>query len=180
MGTTTVYNSGHLSAKEFVEKYVFPADDEGCKLIDISLRGNVAYCAIQAPKTGRILAAVVRLVKDNGNWNHRDMGEDSGPYYWDCPARILDQLSPTDNGYALEWRKRCRDRLKQTRATKDMKPGTVIKLEEPVTFSDGVTESVFTCEVWQMGPRRSRKLFRRNCDNTPCRISLNRKTFSVL
>jgi hypothetical protein len=180
MGTTTIWNTGHLSAKEFVEKHVFSDDGETCKLVDISVRGNVAYCAVRSPRTGEIFAAVVRLVKDNGDWNHRDMEERSGPYYWDCPARILDKLSPTDHEYALEWRKRCRDRLAQSKTRKDMKPGTVIRLEDPVTFSDGVTESEFTCDIWQMGPRKTRKVYRRKCDNTPCRINLSQKTFSVL
>ena len=38
------------------------------------------------------------------------MSEDVLPYAYDCPKRILDLLSPTDNECALEWRRKCAEK----------------------------------------------------------------------
>lgn len=63
------------------------------------------------------------------------MDETCGPYECSCPKRILDKPSPTDNEYAKEWRKNCRDRIeKNKKIKKDIKQlkqlpiGTKIKI----------------------------------------------------
>ena len=45
---------------------------------------------------------------------YKDMDEGMLPYYFDCPARLLDLLDkhdPNPEGNALAWRTRCRQRL---------------------------------------------------------------------
>ncbi|UZE46861.1 hypothetical protein [Rhodopseudomonas sp. P2A-2r] len=39
--------------------------------------------------------------------------EDEGPVACLCPQRILDLLSPTDSQLAIDWRERCRERLRR-------------------------------------------------------------------
>src|SRR3546814_18607482 len=63
------------------------------------------------------------------------MEESMGPCEADCPARILDLLTPTDKEYAREWRTRCRANL-EFRA-RQLADGDRIRLPEPMTFSDG-------------------------------------------
>jgi hypothetical protein len=48
------------------------------------------------------------MPKDEYNFGYKDMDESVGPYANDCPARILDLLTPTDSEYANAFRKRCR------------------------------------------------------------------------
>lgn len=37
--------------------------------------------------------------------------EEMGPNEDECPAHILDLLTPTDREYAIKWRERCRENL---------------------------------------------------------------------
>ena len=69
---------------------------------------------------------------------YKDMSEEDGPYYMvDCPARILDLLTPTTSADANRWRELCRANLiertkKKEAATKaqlDIKPGDYVRLE---------------------------------------------------
>jgi hypothetical protein len=44
-------------------------------------------------------------------FSYKDMSEDCGPYYYECPIRILDKLDLLDtepNGPARAWRAKCR------------------------------------------------------------------------
>jgi len=43
-------------------------------------------------------------------FGYKDMDETMGPFSYDCPERILDLLTPTDNESAMRWRERCRER----------------------------------------------------------------------
>lgn len=51
---------------------------------------------------------------DRTEFFYKDMDESVMPYYFDCPARILDFLdthAPVTEGNAQAWRARCRQRL---------------------------------------------------------------------
>src|SRR3546814_15426838 len=63
--------------------------------------------------------------------NPTRLTENMGPCEADCPAAILDLLSPTEHEYALDWRARCRANLAH-RARK-LADGDRIRLPEPVT-----------------------------------------------
>lgn len=179
MGTITIPHTTHLSPIEFVKKHVL-YDREFCSIIDISARGNVVYAAVMFHRHNDIvLAVVVALTRDVDGWNYRDMCEAEGPHYYDCPAKILNKLSPTKEEYAIQWRAKCREVAARKANKRKLKPGSVITLETPVTFSDGVTETVFICTVWN-GGRRPRKTYLRKCDGIPCRLpNLSRRAYTV-
>jgi hypothetical protein len=68
------------------------------------------YAAVRKPETGEIFAFVALLewrMGDRHNFGYKPMDETMGPYAYNCPARILDLLTPTDNLTANEWRSRC-------------------------------------------------------------------------
>ena len=54
------------------------------------------------------------------------MDETMGPYYTNCPARILELLTLTENENALAWRKQCWDKIDARNARPKMKPGTCL------------------------------------------------------
>jgi len=166
MGSTTVWRTQGMSARDFILKHVFEPDDN-YQLLDMSIRGNVAYCAVKV-KNSLIYGVVVQLLRDRGDWNYRIIGENEGPRVYDCPARILDRLSPNEAEYAINWRQKCRERLAMSRKT--IKDGSVITLQTPIRFTDGVSESVFRCEIVPYR-RRSKKYYRRKCDNVACNIN---------
>jgi len=62
---------------------------------------GVVYAAV------RVGAKVVGAVGVIDGLGYKLMSEEEGPYYYDCPAEVLDALSPTTAEFALKWRQRC-------------------------------------------------------------------------
>src|SRR3546814_16727894 len=96
-----------------------------------------------------IVFAVVCLVRwnprsrDGHQFGYKDMSENMGPCEADCPAAILELLSPTDHEYALDWRARCRANL-VLRARK-LSDGDRIRLPERSEARRVGKEGVRTC-----------------------------------
>jgi len=67
--------------------------------------------------------------------NPTRLDESCGPCEDNCPASILDLLTPTDREHALDWRRRCRANLE--RRARKVEDGDRIKLASALTFSDG-------------------------------------------
>lgn len=88
------------------------------KVLDNAVVSSVLYAAIQKPD-GEVFAAIVpfELVKRGSAWELLyDMeSETVGPCDVKCPARILNMLSPTRSEYAINWREKCRSRIKNRR-----------------------------------------------------------------
>lgn len=89
--------------------------------------------------------------------NPTRLEESMGPCEDGCPAHILDLLTATDNKYALDWRERCRANL--ARRGRKLSDGDRIRLEAPVTFSDGHVGQEFVVS------KRRRKLLLRDPTN---------------
>lgn len=68
------------------------------------------YAAVQHPK-GHTFALVVIIfdVMEDGRREvyYKDMDESMEPFYYNCPAEIINMLSPTDNEHAKTWRLKC-------------------------------------------------------------------------
>ena len=95
------------------------------EVVKSAMVGSTYYAAVRTTnsETGydKIWGAVVltSTKKDDGfNFGYKDMSEDMGPCYYDCPKRILDLLSPTDNEYALNWRRKCYEKLSKPSLSK--------------------------------------------------------------
>lgn len=118
------------------------------EIIDHAVKGGAAYLAVRNRGDQDRVEGVVVLVKRGGrdyfNFGTKWMDENMGPNAAECPARILDKLSPTDNEYALAWRASCRENAEKVKASKAIKPGTKILFDLPMDFSDGVTRQLFT------------------------------------
>ena len=101
--------------------------------------GRVYYAAAKitdSQKETEEVFAVVSLTStktdDGFNFGYKSMTEDMGPGYYDCPESILNLLSPTDDEYALEWREKCRERIKKKKEgrTKNALPvGSIIRYQ---------------------------------------------------
>jgi hypothetical protein len=93
----------------------------------------------------RSVVAVICLVhynprsKDGHVFGYKDMDETMGPCELDCPAAILDLLTPTDSTWANEWRQSCRARWAKPKP----RAGQTLVLASPLKFSDGETLTRF-------------------------------------
>jgi hypothetical protein len=127
-----------------VLKAEFGAD----RIVSGAVVGSTAYLAVTHEHEGQpvVLGVVVltqRRRNDFYNFGYKVVDETMGPYEAQCPKRILDLLTDPLNDYAAEWRDRCRENLAAKAKAATVKPGTVIRLDEPLPFNDGRSRQVF-------------------------------------
>ena len=79
------------------------------RVVKSAMKGSTYYGAIMHPN-GYVFGLVVLTSVDGNEFCYKEMDESMGPYYYDCPATILNALDPTDNETSNEWRSRCRER----------------------------------------------------------------------
>lgn len=97
------------------------------RVLKSSLVGNVWYGAIEEvkDKAVRVFAGIClthgRSAYDGTIFGYKDMTEDMGPFYCDCPIGILALLSPTENKNANEWREKCLVQAARKKIKKFMK-----------------------------------------------------------
>ena len=107
---------------------------------------------------------------DYYNFGYKDMDESVGPYNYNCPANILDLLTPTDSEYANKWREQCRKRLNRPK----IKTGDTIKFKDPVCFGGGWSAKKF--RKVQYG--RKRNIFKVLDDGYGTLVRLTNSTFN--
>lgn len=114
---------GHTSPKHYLDAqftYERPATPEhpshGYRVLESACPGNrVYYAALQRFDDGAPgeVTAVVCLVrwnpraKDGFVFAYKDMSESMGPHEADCPLRVLERLTSTNDPVSLDWRRRC-------------------------------------------------------------------------
>lgn len=74
--------------------------------------GSTYYAAIKSVLKNEVnVFAVIVLTSVNNklydNFGYKNMSENCGPYYYQCPMGILKLLTPTTDELALEWREKC-------------------------------------------------------------------------
>jgi hypothetical protein len=135
------------------------------RCLDLALTLPAAYAAVEtvdkASGEREVWAAVILLRYRRGTddpypFGTKELEESMGPVECGCPARILDQLTPTTNPNALAWRERCRRHQHRRRMPK---VGTRVRFEQPLRFNGGLTEQEFTVvEILNRG--RARRVLR--------------------
>jgi len=110
----------------------------GDRVIDAAQpRGeNAVYLAC---REGAEVYAVVVLVQwvrgDYFNFRYKEMGENSEPFYYNCPRRIFDQLTPTQNECALKWRAKVMEHMAEVESCMGkLKVGALYQLPQGITL----------------------------------------------
>lgn len=145
--------NGAIDRKAECDAYFMEGLNTGFyRVVKSALVGSVYYAAIEPltrygkknadgeqpiediPEKERKTWACVFLTSVNKmdyyNFSYKDMDETMLPYEYNCPASILDLLSPTDNELATEWRNRCRANIEAKKlptALKNLPVGAVIR-----------------------------------------------------
>jgi len=139
--TLTQRVPGAQTQREFFQR------EFGSSLEIIEAKSNlgVTYMAARPAAHPEMVVALVVLTrwrpKDQYNFGYKEMDESMHPYYFDCPAEILDLLTDPINESALEWRKRCRENLAKQQA--QVPKGTVVRFGAPLLFTDGSVADTF-------------------------------------
>lgn len=145
MGWIFTYKAPGQSIEDFFKHRFDCVNEHGSrKILATSARLNVAYMAVELIPKGKerevfgLVCIIKRAPSDPSyNFGYKDVDESDGPFHTECPAKILDLLTPTDNEYALEWRKRCRENIEKAEKAKQIKVGDVVEFEAPICFLNG-------------------------------------------
>jgi hypothetical protein len=159
MGWTFRHKGPNVTAKEEVIRELTCENEHGSwKVLACEIKGHAAYCAseiIKKDEQGKLLmdtrivigtvVAIEYARKDHYNFGTKVMDEDMGPYFYDCPARILNLLTPTKSEYAQKWREECRRQIAKKTSTPRLEYGDVLVFPFPLSFGKHGKESNFTC-----------------------------------
>ncbi|NJM40763.1 MAG: hypothetical protein HC853_08320 [Anaerolineae bacterium] len=126
------------------------------------VRFNTAYVALEITDSSsgqKQVSCDVWLLKHGNTLCYRSMSEESGPYAYHCPERILRQLTPTESCIANDWRKACWANVQKRQNAQRLIPGDVFELAAGIRFSNGLTLNCFrlkdprrlVCQGWFEG-----------------------------
>lgn len=134
------------------------------EVLEVSITGGAAYILCRDKQENKVAVLVMKIEYQRGHYNFcygNAYPEEALPYFFDCPVRFLDQLPPTENKKALEWRRLCREAAAERAAkaaTKRAKPkitdGCTVRFEQPIEFADGRVLDTFTAATY-----RKRRVF---------------------
>lgn len=153
------YKNGSVDRKRECDSIL---DCETYSVLKSIMHGSVYYAAVQKikrylgndendepmyesiPANSRRVFAVIIITavqnKEYFNFSYKDMDETMEPFYYDCPESILKLLSPTDDEYALRWRKKCRELAAHKKTLSMLSEGTVIEFISPYDMTSGIKE----------------------------------------
>lgn len=161
MGWTS-YNAKYYNAKGQIDRVA------ECKDILTEINGpNGSWIPLKVIAKGRTVYAAVKRIKPDGttyvfasviltstnlkdyyNFSYKDIDESCGPCESECPASILNILSPTENQYANEWRERCRQNIQKNKEY----------LKSPESLSNLPIGSVIEMPHWDGTVRKLTKM----------------------
>ena len=133
-------------------------------LLSALVRLRTYYAAVEHLRAGkpREVFAVVCLVRytprdrEGYVFGYKAMDETMGPCEAECPARILDLLTATDNDYARGWRERCRAAADLRAKRPRLRNGWTLVFAEPLAFSDGTSHRRLEVAIDPDRPRKIR------------------------
>lgn len=118
--TAKFWKKGKIDRKAECDEHLTWSNENGVRrVLKSAMVGSTYYGAIEHIKPNgdrRVWCAIFLTSVDGWDFGYKDMDETCGPYQYDCPKSILDLLTPTDNEFALKWRKACYDNLEKKKA----------------------------------------------------------------
>ena len=109
----TNFKNGRVDKKaELDSRYTWEDNTTKCSVKKSKMVGSEYYAAIEYQNIKKGIKKIIGIVAltrmSDGYLMVKTMEETVGPYYYNCPVDILDLLTPTENEYALKWRRECR------------------------------------------------------------------------
>ena len=157
---------GHQGPREYLDaQFTYERPGLSSKVLRSALvKMRTYYAAVELLKEGceREVWGCICLVKYNPRaadgylFGYKDICESMGPCETECPAAILDLLTPTCNAYALAWRAACRQAAAARGGKPKLRHGQVLTFAEPIRFADGRTHQSLRVDIDERFNRRVR------------------------
>lgn len=117
------------------------------RVIATAKKGTSIYAAVRTPDGKDVFGMVLYAETATSRWAGqrgrtlytKGVDETQGPGDYDCPRRILDLLTDTDDERAIAWRAECRARL--SRPTPNH--GDFVLFDEPFALTDGTVRDLY-------------------------------------
>ena len=97
-------------------------------VVKYSIVGNCAYI-LYGRESGQLGIEVWKLERWEGCPGHKPMGEEMGPFYYDCPKHILDSAGEPPNEDARQWRQECRAKRERVNQVRRLRVGDIIETD---------------------------------------------------
>lgn len=191
MGWLTMRDTGRFpNARAYLDdQFTYTRLDHRLTVVKSSMVGSTYYAAAERIEAddARSVFAIVCLTftrpnaRDGQGFGYKDMTEHMGPVESDCPASILDLLTPIGGEWPNAWRERCRANIAQRRlrdAKPTPRPGQTIVFDEPLRFNDGIERTRFEVIA---GPRGKGLRFRDPASRQVCKIpSIKKRIYRLI
>lgn len=106
----TIMKNGIIDRKTTLDEIM---GDDNFPILYSAMKNTTYYAAIKDIKKNIVFGMVILTAINNDNgyktFCYKEMDETMGPFYYDCPLKILNLLTETSNEEALNWREKCKD-----------------------------------------------------------------------
>lgn len=132
----TFYDNKVKSPKKELDS-IFNTKDKEVLLSKII--GNIYYAAIKNKNSLQIYALICKF-KNRNFFGYKDMTEYEHPFFYNCPKKILEILSETDDENALSWRFKVSEYIKKSDSLAENVGKTYI-FDEPFEYNGSLYDS---------------------------------------
>lgn len=133
----------HKEAREFLDQeFTWTSETGTRRVLASTIKNNIYYAAVENTRDDfREVFAVIHIVsgyKDGYTYwfGGKSMDETMYPGCFDCPKKILDLLTPTENENANAWRQKCLENYNKPSLAR-LPVGTSITFKCPFDTSSG-------------------------------------------
>ena len=103
-----LFNSGCHTRQNIVDDLLgmYSTNDWRVMAHGSTAYGRRLWMCVQHPESnrGKSFILLCLLGVNDGYWGYKDVDESMGPYYYDCPAKVLKVADDATSKYAKEWR----------------------------------------------------------------------------
>lgn len=168
MGWTS-FNLNKPVKEWFINDYIGINNNQ--EVIDVSIiKRKTLYAAIRDKETNKVFALVFLLrlsPRSYYNFSYKDMDETMEPFYYDCPMKIINKLTATDNENSNIWRNKVLDYHNKMNIAKK----SIIKIRGGIEFTNGMTYFYFKKDGHKIFAGR---LLDNNIFSKECKVSINK------
>jgi len=144
-----------INLREYYRAFEYEVDKDNNLVFDKNKTND--------PKMKRygVVVCLISMTRDKQfNFSYKEMTSDMGPFYYNCPERILKiaEQTPPLNDWDNDWRLKCRNVIAKKKQINNLEEGDLIKFPNPLRFTNGYECDTFYCHRMNKKPNTKGKL----------------------
>jgi hypothetical protein len=126
MGWTFLYNAPEK--RQVIAEVTQSSNNINC--LCKALHGNELWTIWYNSNTNEKLIILFLLARSGGNWGYKDMTEEMGPYFYQCPLAFLDEVPVTNEAWRAKVREFHAGKKQNRTLVRQIKSGQMVKLKD--------------------------------------------------